>query len=140
MPRSGSGDLVACVQMRVSDDKARNLDVAERWIGAAVERGARLVVLPEMFTWRGPPERDADAAEPDDGPSMSRIAGLARRHGVTIVAGSFLESVGETGGLPFNTSLVFGPRGEALAKYRKMHLFDVSIPGRVEVRESSRIA
>ncbi len=130
--------LVACAQMRVSDDKERNLGVAERRIAEAADRGARLVVLPEMFLWRGSEDRIASAAEALDGPSAERLAGAARRAEITVVAGSFYES-DASGGLPFNTTVVYGPDGARLGVYRKIHLFDVAIPGRVEVRETERM-
>lgn len=130
--------VVGCAQMRVTDDKSRNLAVAEGLIRQASERGARLVVLPEMFLWRGPEEGITGAAEPLDGPSVTRLGQLAREVGLTVVAGSFYEADAQ-GGLPFNTTVVFGPEGHRLGVYRKIHLFDVAIPGKVAVRESDRM-
>lgn len=130
--------LVGCVQMRVTADKERNLETAERLVEDAASRGARLVVLPEMFLWRGPEDGIRDASEAADGPSAGRLAALARRVRVTLVAGSFYEGDGTTE-RPFNTTLVFGPDGTGLGVYRKIHLFDVSIPGKVEIRESDRM-
>lgn len=131
--------LVGCVQMRVTDDKERNLAFAEGVIAEAARRGARLVVLPEMCVWRGPEDQIAVAAEPIEGPSLSRLGAAARRAGVTLVAGSFCERVAGHR-LPFNTCVVFGPEGRPQAVYRKIHLFDVAIPDRVEIRESDRMA
>lgn len=130
--------LVGCVQMRVTDEKERNLSQMERLIDEAAGRGATLVALPEMCFWRGPEEKISSAAEPLEGPSVARLAEAARRAQVTLIAGSFYETAPD-GGLPFNTNVVFGPDGARLAVYRKIHLFDVAIPGRVEVRESDRM-
>lgn len=130
--------LAAAVQMRCTDDKRRNLDRAAALVGAAAARGARLVVLPEMFAWRGPPERQEVEAEPLDGPILTRMAGLARDHGIVLVAGSMLERA-PSGGRPFNTSAVFDEGGRLLGTYRKIHLFDVEIRDGVSVRESERI-
>ncbi len=130
--------VVGCAQMRVTDEKSRNLAVAEQLIRQGADQGARLVVLPEMFLWRGPESDISGAAETLDGPSVHRLAAAAQRASLTLVAGSFYESDG-VGGLPFNTTVVFGPDGNRLGVYRKIHLFDVSIPGRVEVRESDRM-
>lgn len=124
--------------MRVTDDKSRNLEVAEALVQRASERGARLAVLPEMFLWRGPEEGIPAAAESLDGPSVARLGRLAARASVTLVAGSLYEA-DPSGGLPFNTTVVFGPDGDRLGVYRKIHLFDVSIPGKVAVRESERM-
>ena len=78
---AGSGRFVAaCVQMRVTDDKERNLAVAESLIASAAGRGASLIVLPEMFSWRGPAEGVAGASESLDGPTLTRIGAAARQH------------------------------------------------------------
>jgi deaminated glutathione amidase len=128
--------------MRASDDKAKNLACAAVHVEAAARRGARLVALPEVFAWRGPAARDAEMAEALDGPTVTRIAELARELRLTIVAGSILERPrdGAAGALPWNTSVVVGEDGSLLGVYRKVHLFDVALPGRVEVRESARRA
>lgn len=131
--------LVGCAQMRVSDDKERNLRAVDDAVSEAAARGAKLLVLPEMCLWRGPEAEIASAAESLGGPSVSRMADAARRAGITVVAGSIYERA-DGRALPFNTSVVLGPDGTMLAAYRKIHLFDVSIPGRVEVRESDRMA
>jgi predicted amidohydrolase len=134
--------VAACIQMHAEDDRERNHEVASRLVGEAAERGARLVVLPEVFAWRGPARRDAEMAEELDGaepgPTLCLLRELARRHRVTIVGGSLLERAGAA--LPHNTSVVLGEDGGLLAVYRKIHLFDVALPGRVEVRESARRA
>ena len=129
--------VAACVQMRSADDKPRNVDAAVAHVEAAAALGAKLVVLPETFSWRGPAAHDHEHAESLDGPSIARLADVARRRGLTLVAGSILER-GRDGETPYNTSVVIGPDGSTLATYRKMHLFDVSIPGKVEVRESAK--
>jgi len=129
--------LAACVQMRSGADKHGNLDTAAALVERAARDGARLILLPETFSWRGPAADDLAEAEELAGPTLARFAALARELSVTLVAGSILErAVG--GGLPFNTSVVLGPDGSVLGRYRKVHLFDVSIPGKVEVRESAR--
>lgn len=132
--------LAACVQMQVGAEKERNFERAEALAARAAERGARLVVLPELFAWRGPPERAAEAAERLDGPTVSALAALARRLGIVLVAGSILERPERPGDLPSNTSVVLDEGGERIGCYRKIHLFDVEIPGAVSVRESERYA
>lgn len=127
--------LAAAVQLCAGSDKTANLEAAERLVATAVERGAGLVVLPEVFSWRGAPGDEFSGAELVPGPTTNLCAQMARRHGIHLLAGSILESVaGER--KSYNTSLLFDPRGELLARYRKAHLFDVEIPGRVSVRES----
>ncbi len=127
--------LVAAVQMSSGPDRAANVARAEALIRRAAGRGARLVVLPEVFAWRGTRPGDPGATEPVPGPTTATLAALARELGIHLCAGSLLETVaGES--RPYNTSCLFDPQGELIARYRKMHLFDVEIPGRVSVRES----
>ena len=99
------------------------------------------MALPENFHIRagegGDPIKVA-AAEPIPGPMSERFAALARQHGIFLLAGSY----GESSDVPdrfYNTSLLFGPDGDVLAKYRKIHLFDVTIGEHVIAKESSRV-
>jgi len=128
--------LTAAVQLCAGTDKKANLDKAETLVAEAAGRGARLVVLPEVFSWRGGPGDELSGAEPVPGPTAERCASWARRHRIHLLAGSLYEAVpGER--KAHNTSLFFGPAGDLLARYRKIHLFDVEIPGQVHVRESA---
>jgi predicted amidohydrolase len=127
--------LAAAVQLCAGADKAANLATAARLSRQAAERGAALIVLPEVFFWRGARADERAAAEPIPGPTSERLAALAAELGVHLVGGSLLEAVpGEA--KAYNTCLVFDPHGALLATYRKVHLFDVDIPGHVTVRES----
>jgi predicted amidohydrolase len=128
--------VAAAVQMTSGADRAANLARATALIRQAAARGARLVVLPEVFTWRGPRDGEAAASEPVPGPTTEALGALARELGVWLCAGSLLEAVpGES--RSYNTSCLLDPRGTLRARYRKLHLFDVDIPGRVAVRESA---
>ena len=124
----------AAVQLNSTDDYDRNLEVAERLVRAAAAAGAELVVLPEKWTVLGSPEVLRSAAEPLDGPALSAAAGWARELGIFLVAGSVPEEVPDWEKLA-NTSVMYGPDGEARAVYRKIHLFDVDV-GDVTYRES----
>jgi len=126
--------ITAAVQLCAGSDKAANLDKVELFVADAARQGARLVVLPEVFLWRGPRAEEGNGAEPIPGPSTERLGRLARSLGLYLLAGSILERSG--GDKVFNTSLLFGPRGEIMARYRKTHLFDVDLPGHVTIRES----
>ena len=132
--------LAAAIQMTAGNDKPANLERAERLVRVGAARGANLVVLPEVFNWRGKRAEQAAAAETLDGESLSLMARLARELRIHIVAGSITEH-GEDSSRSYNTSVLLGPDGARLAVYRKIHLFDVDLPGRVTVRESdSKIA
>ena len=127
--------LVAAIQMASGGDKAANLERAENLIRLAAARGARLVALPEVFNWRGKRSEEAAAAEPLEGPTLTLMAGLARELEIHLVAGSITEDA-PGHAKRYNTSVLLGPNGERLAVYRKIHLFDVDLPGRVTIKES----
>ncbi|MBZ4418275.1 carbon-nitrogen hydrolase family protein [Myxococcus sp. RHSTA-1-4] len=131
--------LIAAAQMVSTADKSHNLDVAARLVRRAAGLGARLVGLPENFSWMGPEPERPGAAEDLDGPTLSRMAQLARELKVTLLAGSVLEA-GAPGGRLYNTSVLFGPGGERLAVYRKMHLFDVEVGDGATYQESAAVA
>lgn len=124
----------AAVQLCSGSDKAANLAKAEAFVVEAARRGAQLIVLPEVFLWRGPRAEERNGAEPIPGPSTERLAQLARRLKLYLLAGSMLEQTG--GDKVYNTSLLLDPRGEIIACYRKAHLFDIDLPGHVTIRES----
>jgi predicted amidohydrolase len=124
----------SAVQLKAGRERDENLTLADALVADAAEAGAELVVLPEVFAWRGPQSAEPDQAEPIPGPTSDHVAALARRLGIHLVAGSLLET--STGGKCYNTSLLIGPDGTILARYRKIHLFEVDIEGEVTVSES----
>lgn len=127
--------LAAAIQMSSGPDKAANLEKAEQLIRLAAARGARLVALPEVFNWRGRRAEEAAAAEPLNGVTLTLMAALARELEIHLVAGSITEAVpGQE--KRYNTSVLIDPNGRQLAAYRKIHLFDVDLPGRVTIKES----
>src|SRR5919112_5400928 len=125
---------VAAVQLSSTPDRDRNLEAADRLTRAAAAQGAELVVLPEKWPVLGTPEQTAAGAEPLDGPALTWAAGAARELGIDLIAGSIAEHVDGASRVR-NTSVHFGPDGEARATYRKIHMFDVEVGGHV-YRES----
>jgi predicted amidohydrolase len=125
----------ACVQLNGSAPLDDVLANAERLVARAVSFGASLVVLPEKWNAVGPPERMLEAAEPLDGPAVTAMRGFARSHGIWLVGGSISERV-EGDERIRNLSLTFDPSGEIVAAYRKIHMFDVELPGGA-IRESA---
>ncbi len=123
---------VAAIQLNSSDDRARNLAVAERLVRAAAADGAAFVALPEKWNLLAGGERLLAEAEPLDGPSLTAARGWAAELGVHLLAGSVTAAGGERG---HNTSVLIGPDGSDLAAYRKIHMFDVLVGG-VAYRES----
>ncbi|XXF76395.1 carbon-nitrogen hydrolase family protein [Myxococcaceae bacterium GXIMD 01537] len=131
--------LLAAAQMVSTADKARNLESATRLVRRAAALGAQFVGLPENFSWMGPEEERPGAAESLEGPTLAHMASLARELKVTLLAGSVLEE-GAPGGRLYNTSVLFGPAGERLGVYRKIHLFDVDVGDGATYRESAAVA
>jgi predicted amidohydrolase len=131
--------LAAAAQMTSGPDKAQNVESATRLIRRAASLGAKLVGLPENFSWMGPDKERAGAAESLDGPTLARMAALARELKITLLAGSIPER-GAPGDRFYNTSALFGAGGERLAVYRKIHLFDVDVGDGARYRESESIA
>ena len=125
---------VACVQLTSGTDKAANLERAERLVARAAAAGADVVVLPEKWNGIGDAETLRSLAEPLEGESVSAMAAWAKAHGVTLVGGSITERREGRDKLS-NTSVLFGPEGEIVSLYRKIHLFDVEVGGHV-YRES----
>lgn len=111
------------VQLAAGLDKADNLDRLCGAIDSAADAGAELVVAPEAsMADFGPPALPlADVAERLDGPFVRGIAEVAKRRGVTVVAGMF--EIGD-GHLVYNTVVAVGPAGALRGTYRKQHLFD----------------
>jgi predicted amidohydrolase len=122
----------AAVQLNSNEEKARNLDAAERLVRAAAADGAELVALPEKWNLLAGGEALLAGAEPLDGPSLGAARAWAGELGIHLLAGSISESAGERA---FNISVLIGPDGSDLATYRKIHMFDVDVGG-VAYRES----
>ena len=126
---------VACVQMTSRQDKAANLERAEALVARAASTGADIVVLPEKWNLIGSADDYRAAVEPlEGGVSTEAMSRWARALGITLVGGSITERREGREKLS-NTSCVFGPDGELVAVYRKIHLFDVEVGGHV-YRES----
>src|SRR4029453_17072266 len=97
--------LAAAIQMTPSSSKEENLAKAETFVRLAAERGAALIVLPEVFAWRGPRSEEPAQVEAVPVPTSERLAALACRHQIYLLAGSFLEKSDES--RSYNTSLFF---------------------------------
>ncbi|GAA0530344.1 carbon-nitrogen hydrolase family protein [Paractinoplanes ferrugineus] len=129
---------VAVCQLNSRADRADNLRVARGLLERAASAGAELAVLPEYVDYLGP-GKTAPAPESIDGEFAQFFARAARELGIWVHAGSFHES-GPDEEHTYNTTLVFSPLGERAATYRKIHLYDVEIAGRVSYQESRTVA
>ncbi len=130
------------VQMNSIGDKARNIAMARALIEQAVaEESPDWVLLPETFDWAGgtAAQRLAAAETIPGGPAYAMCQEMARTHRIFVHAGSINEKMpGED--KVYNTTVVFDRAGEPIARYRKIHLFDVTTPDGVEYRESAHVA
>ncbi|MGZ8652684.1 MAG: carbon-nitrogen hydrolase family protein [Actinomycetota bacterium] len=125
---------VALCQMRSGEDVEANVALAERQLGEAADGGADLAALPEVFTYLGSTVGRAAAAEPVPGPTTERLAAIARARKMWVLGGSVIESSGDH---RYATSVLLDRDGELVATYRKIHLFDVDLPGQPPFRESA---
>jgi predicted amidohydrolase len=132
--------LAACVQMRSGAEIEKNLDAAERSIRRAASYGAKLIATPENTSFLGPQFHKIELAEDLDGPIATRLGKLAKELSIHLLVGSIAEKKAGDDKRCFNTSVLYGPDGARLAVYRKIHLFDVDVPGGVTIKESDSIA
>jgi predicted amidohydrolase len=131
----------AAIQMASSPNVGSNLLEAEKLIAEAAKAGAKLVALPENFALMGEHELDKIRIKETDGqgPIQNFLAETSAKYGVWIVGGT-MPIAGDAENKVRAACLIYNDRGERVARYDKMHLFDVSVPGTNEVyRESDSI-
>jgi predicted amidohydrolase len=134
--------IFAAIQLNSQAEVGQNLDRAAALVAEAARRGARAVLLPENFAYLGDEEGKRAFAEElplgaaPSGQIGARLAELARAHGLHILAGGMPERAADPD-RPYNTCAVFAPDGRLVARYRKIHLFDVDLPDGTRYRESA---
>lgn len=132
---------VSLIQMNSVHDKARNLASAAELIEKAVtEDRPDWVLLPECFDFMGGDRaaKRAAAETVPDGPAYRLMRDLAAKHRIFIHAGSILEALPDDERI-HNTTLVFDRTGREIARYRKIHLFDITAPDGTDYKESASI-
>ena len=130
---------MGAVQLRSTDDLHANLATCRELVGRAAADGAQVAVLPECFAFLGRGEGDKLPIAEDferGGPILDTLRELAVARGVWIVGGGMPEIVPGDPNRTYNTAIVIEPSGKLVARYRKIHLFDVDIPGGATLRES----
>lgn len=158
-PAGGEGAnplRVALCQFPVTESKEVNHATARDYLDRAASQGAQLIVLPEI--WNAPyatlafPEyaeviedrKGSSSSLSSSSPSANLLREKALEHGVWIVGGSIPERVLNSDGSDndkiYNTCLVFDPRGNLVAKHRKVHLFDINVPGGITFYESDTLS
>jgi len=134
---------LALVQLATGADKAVNLSRARSKVLEASQAGASLIVLPECFNSPYGCQYFPSYAEtllpsppsPTQSPTFHALSSLAVESKAYILGGSIPELVPEDKKY-YNTSLLFSPEGKLLATHRKVHLFDIDIPGKIRFKES----
>ena len=131
---------VACVQMRTGTDVAENIAAASSLIREAAGAGAVLIATPEMTTLldRNPGASWAKSTTETADPGLAAFRALAKELGVTLLIGSLAIRAAE--GKCANRSFLIGPDGEVIAKYDKIHMFDVQLNAGNIYRESDSYA
>jgi predicted amidohydrolase len=149
---SESRFTAAAAQMTSTADLSANLAVCKQLSTQAADRGAQLLVLPECFPFLGRSESEkfavAEVLDPEKpGPILSALTEMATSHKMWIVGGGMPERIdSEVNVAPdkvsraYNACVVVSPDGELTSVYRKVHLFDVDIPGSAVLRESDSTA
>ncbi len=129
---------LALIQMLVETSKEKNLEHAEKMIDSAVESGADVVVLPEMFNCPYDNCCFSDYAETDNGKTVKRLSRLASDYKIVLIGGSIPEKASD--GKIFNTCFCFNKDGDLIERHRKLHLFDVDIEGGISFHESETLS
>ncbi|CAA2989687.1 omega-amidase, chloroplastic-like [Olea europaea subsp. europaea] len=130
---------IALCQLYVTSDKDRNVAHARETIEEAARKGAQLILLPEI--WNSPYSNDsfpvyAEEIDANKSPSTAMLSEVSRRLKITIIGGSIPERSGDR---LYNTCCVFGTDGKLKTKHRKIHLFDIDIPGQMTFKESKTL-
>lgn len=130
---------MALLQLDTQDDKAANLKRIGEMIDEAASKRAQFICMPEMANYIGIGDGPFQNAEDvPGGPTADLFRDKAKQHGVWIHGGSIPERIaGEK--RVYNTTVVFNPKGEIVAKYRKIHLYDINVKNGISFMESDSI-
>lgn len=128
---------LALIQLAVSASKPDNIARASRLVTEAAKNGANIVALPECFNSPYGTSYFPEYAEPIPGPSTIALGQSAKENSVFVIGGSIPEKAGDK---IYNTCTIFNPNGEMIAKHRKIHLFDIDVPGKIRFQESETLS
>ncbi|MBW4563254.1 MAG: carbon-nitrogen hydrolase family protein [Mojavia pulchra JT2-VF2] len=130
--------LAVAIQMTSVPNLEQNLAEAEKLIQMAVHQGAKLVGLPENFSFMGEVNDKLAQAEAIASASEKFLKQMAQRFQITILGGGFPIPANERGKV-HNTAILVDPSGQEIIHYQKIHLFDVNVPDGNSYRESSTV-
>ncbi|KAI9293290.1 nitrilase family, member 2 [Neoconidiobolus thromboides FSU 785] len=125
---------IGLIQLKVSSNKATNLTRARELVLKAAKNKAEVIVLPECFNSPYGTQYFNEYAETiPNGESSNALAEMAKEAKVYLVGGSIPERFNDK---LYNTCTVYDPEGNLIAKHRKVHLFDIDVPGKIRFQES----
>lgn len=128
---------LALVQLSVGSNKVANLTRAVEKVSEASKNGAQVVSLPECFNSPYGTKYFPEYAENvPDGQSCQILSQCAKDNKIFLIGGSIPEVEGNK---LFNTSTVWNPEGNLVGKFRKIHLFDIDVPGKITFKESDAL-
>ena len=130
---------IAAIQVNSRDNLADNLATVERLLDEAAAQGAQCASLPEYWPYLGPYAGFDQVAQNVPGPLIERLQEKARQHRMIVHSGSIIERHPTLPGKFYNTCVLLDRAGEIVARYRKMHLFDVNLTNGEKHYESERI-
>ncbi len=129
---------LALCQMKVIDNKDFNINKALEMIKISAKNKSDLVILPEMFNSPYDNQKFKEYAEDRiNSKTLKAISKAAEEFNIYIVAGSIPELDNDK---LYNSSFVFNGDGEIIGSHRKMHLFDIDIPGKITFKESETLS
>ncbi|KAJ3054566.1 hypothetical protein HK097_001450 [Rhizophlyctis rosea] len=132
---------LALVQLSVTANKEINLHNARNKVLQAAQNGANVVVLPECFNSPYGTQHFPQFAEPLHGQSAQALSSIARDANVYLIGGSFPERADDSAASKFyNTCTIWDPKGERIGVHRKIHLFDIDVPGKIRFQESETLS
>ncbi|XP_058495309.1 omega-amidase NIT2 [Solea solea] len=136
LPRVMSKFRLAVVQLHVTSVKSENLSRTRTLVKEAAQQGSKVVLLPECFNSPYGTNFFSEYSEKIPGESTRLLSETAKENKVYVVGGSIPE---EDDGKFYNSCTVFGPDGEMILKHRKIHLFDIDVPGKIRFQESETL-
>lgn len=131
---------VAAIQIRSTENVDRNLDRTFAMCRAAILEGAQLLVVPEGFAYLGKEEGKVNIAEclPEGGPILKRCMEFAGKNRVELILGGFWEQSRHSAKV-LNACIHIDRNGNTKSVYRKIHLFDIELPGGTVLKESATV-
>ncbi|CAD6198156.1 unnamed protein product [Caenorhabditis auriculariae] len=129
--------LIAVCQLTSVHDLEKNFETARRMVEHAADRQCKMVFFPECFDYVGRTrDENVELAMATDCDYMQQYRDLAKKHKLWLSLGGLHHKDPNDSKRPWNTHLIIDEDGKTRAEYKKLHLFDLEIPGQVRLIES----